>query len=340
MKKIINILLIGITLISGCTKKEQPKEKIFPVKVATLIPKSISSTITLAGTIDSKIHSWVNSPIEGSVSTLSVIEGDNVTSGEILCYIMSVDQQNILGQAQADYFQAKRDYEKSTENKDELMRKFKEAQERFELAKKLYKPMPVVSPIKGTVISKNIEVGSTVSIKQPIIEIADLKKLIVKSSVSEEYISKIKLGQTSKIKVSSLGNSFISGKISVITPGIQIGSRTADIEISIPPDTRIRPGMTASVEIIVEQRQNALVIHQDALIVKPNGDKFVFIADNDKAKMVKIATGIESNTEVEVTSGLKEGDKIIILGQENLKDGVKIKFSEPIKPEIKKDKSR
>ena len=56
--------------------------------------------------------------------------------------------------------------------------------------------------------------------------------------------------------------------------------------------------------------------------------------------MVKITTGIESNTEVEVTSGLKEGDKIIILGQENLKDGAKIKSPEATNPEAKDDKKR
>jgi multidrug efflux pump subunit AcrA (membrane-fusion protein) len=341
MRKIINILLLVIVFVSGCAKKEQPMEKAFPVKVTTLMPKTISSTIVLAGTVSSKIQSWVSSPVEGSVSSLNVVEGNDINSGAILCYIMPVDQQNILGQAQADYEQAKIDYEKSTDqNKDELTRTLKGAQGRLESAKILYKTIPVVSPIKGTVISKNIEVGSNVSIKQPVIEIADLKQLIVKSAVSEEFISKMKLGQTVKVKIHSLGNSFLTGKISVITPGIRTESRTADIEISIPQDTRFRPGMTASIEIIVEQRQNALVIPQDILIVKPNGDKYVFVAIGDTAKIAKITTGIESNTEVEVISGLKEGDKIIILGQENLKDGAKIKSPEATNPEAKDDKKR
>lgn len=337
MKKIINILLIVTVFVSACAKKEQPKEKAFPVKIATLMPKSISSTIILAGTVDSKIHSLVSSSVEGRVSSLNVIEGENVNSGEILCYIMPVDQQNVLGQAQADYEQAKMEYEKSTgKEKDELITKLNEAKERFELAKKLYKPIPVVSPIKGTVISKNIEVGNNVSVKQQLIEIADLKQLIIKSSISEEYISKIKLGQTVKVKIHSLGDSPLSGKISVITPGVRTESRTADIEVSIPPNTMVRPGMTATLEIVIEQKQNTLVIPQDILIVKPNGDKYVFVAEMDKAKMVKITTGIESNTEVEVTSGLKEGDKVVILGQENLNNGVKIKLPETGKSDKQK----
>jgi len=337
MKKIVNVLLVVILFVSACTKKEQSKEKVFPVKVATLIPKSISSTITLAGTVDSKVHSWVYSPVEGSVSSLNVVEGDNVSSGQILCYIMPVDQQNILGQAQADYEQAKVDYENAPEQeKDELAKKLNEAKERLDSAKKLYKPIPVVSTITGTIISKNIEVGSNVSVKQPLIEIAGLKRLIVKSAVSEEYLSRVKLGQSVKVKIHSLGDNFLIGKISVITPGVRAESRTADIEVSIPQDKRILPGMTATIEIITEQKQNALVVPQDILIVKPNGDKYVFVVDSDTAKMVKIAAGIESNTEIEIISGLKEGDKVVILGQENLKDGVKVKLPEPGKSENQK----
>jgi len=329
-----NILLVVMLFVSACAKKEQSKEKVFPAKVDVLLPKSISSTIMLAGTVDSKIHSWVTSPVEGSVSSLNVVEGDNVSSGQILCYIMPADQQNILGQAQADYEQAKIDYEKSTgQEKDELAKKLNEAKERLDSAKKLYKPIPVVSPIKGTVISKNIEVGSNVSIKQSLIEIADLKQLIIKSAVSEESVSKIKLSQSVKVKIHSFGNNFLIGKISVITPGVRTESRTADIEVSIPQDTRVRPGMTATLEIITEQKQNVLVVPQDVLIVKPNGDKYVFVVGSDTAKMVKVAAGIESNTEVEIISGLKEGAKVVILGQENLKDGVKIKIPEAGKPE-------
>ena len=338
MKKTINVLLVVILFVSACAKKEQSKEKVFPVKVATLMPKSISSTITLAGTVDSKVHSWVSSPVEGSVSSLNVVEGDNVNSSQILCYIMPVDQQNILGQAQADYEQAKMDYEKSTgQEKDELANRLNEAKERLDSAKKLYKPIPVVSPIKGTVISKNIEVGSNVSVKQPLIEIADLKQLIIRSAVSEESVSRIRLGQSVKAKIHSLGDNFLIGKISVITPGVRTESRTADIEVSIPQDTRVQPGMTATIEIITEQKQNALVVPQDVLIVKPNGDKYVFVADSDTAKMNKVVTGIESNAEIEIISGLKAGDKVVILGQENLKDGVKIKIPATGKPETKKE---
>jgi len=262
--------------------------------------------------------------VEGSINSLNVAEGDNVNPGKILCYIMPVDQQNILGQAHADYEHIKEGLGKAEELKD--------AEGRLESAKKLYKPIPVVSPIAGTIISKSIEVGSNVSIKQSIMEIADLNKLIIKSAISEGSVSKIKLGQGVKVRMNSLREGIFPGKLSVITPGIRSESRTADIEISIAHDLKARPGMTASIEIIVEQKQNILAIPQDIMTVKPNGDKYVFLAENDTAKMIKVTTGIESNTEIEIISGLNIGDKVVVMGQENLKDGAKIKLPEASKP--------
>jgi len=329
VRKGLLILMAFITLICGCAKKEPVKEKVFPVKVMELKPKTVSSTIVLAGTVDSKAHAWVNSTIEGIVESLTVAEGSQVSSGQILCYIMSVEHQNLLGQAQADYEEAKKEYENAVdEEKAVFLKKLEAAETRLNTAKNLYKPVPVVSPIDGTVIAKNVEVGNTVSTKQPIIEIADTKQLIVKSAVSELYISTIKKGQEVKVKLHSLKDAILPARVSVITPGIRLETRTADIEVALAPDERIRPGMTASLEVIAEKKDNVLAVPQDALIIKPNGEKFVFIAENDTAKMVKITTGIESNTEIEVTSGLKPNEKVIVLGQDILKDGVKVKISE------------
>jgi multidrug efflux pump subunit AcrA (membrane-fusion protein) len=329
MRKIVNVLLLIIVFVSGCAKKEQSKEKVFPVKVEKVQPATIASTIVVAGTVDSKVHTWITAPIEGSIYALKTAEGIDVRSGAILCYIMPSEQQNMLGQAEMDYEQAKGEYENAAENdKVELQERLQEVESRLSSAKRLYKPMPIVSPIGGTVISKTIEIGNNVAVKQPLIEIADIRQLIVKSAVSEDYISKVRLGQTVKIKLHSLQNDIMDGIISVITPGIQLESRTANIEIALSYNKRIKPGMTASIEIAIDQKQNALVVPQDSLIVKSNGDQYLFVADSDTARMVKVRTGIESNIKIEITEGLKVGDKVIVIGQENLKDGVRIKIPE------------
>lgn len=325
------VLLIAAIL--SCTKKEPIQEKLFPVSIVTLKPKTINSTISVAGTVDSKVCAWVNSPTEGTVEALKVVEGQKVSAGQILCHVMPTDYYNMLGQASAEYESAKSELESAPDTeKDGYEKRLKAAEERLVSARNLYKSTPVVSPVNGTVLSKNIETGSNVSIKQPLIEIADLRKLIVRSAISEEYVSKVKLGQEVAVRLHSSGK-ILKGKILVITPGIRLESRTAGIEVSIPTDETIRPGMSASLDITISSKDNVLAIPQDAMIVKPDGEKFVFIVEDGLAKIRKITTGIESNTEAEVIAGLEEGDNLVILGQDNLKDGVKVKLTEPGKSE-------
>ena len=328
--------ILWVITTSSCAKKEAVQKKFLPVSVITLKPKTISSTISAAGTVDSKVHVWINSPIEGTVEALKVVEGQKVAAGQILCYVMLADYYNMLGQASAEYESAKSDFESAPDTeKDKYEKRLKAAEERLISARKLYKSTPVVSPINGTVLSKNIETGTNVSTKQPLIEIADLRKLIVRTAISEENVSRVKLGQEVAVRLHSL-DKILKGKISVITPGIRLESRTASIEVSIPPDTTVRPGMSASLDITLMSKDNVLAIPQDAMIVKPDGGKFVFIVEGDIAKLKKIATGLESNTEIEVTSGLNENDKVVVLGQDNLKDGVKVEITEPGKSEKQK----
>jgi multidrug efflux pump subunit AcrA (membrane-fusion protein) len=82
-------------------------------------------------------------------------------------------------------------------------------------------------------------------------------------------------------------------------------------------------------------KNNAVVLPQDALVVKPDGSKFVFIVEDSKAIMTKVETGIEANEKIEILNGVKFGQKVIIAGQENLKDGSKVKISETERKEGK-----
>lgn len=329
MRNLTLFVLVSIFLISGCSKPVQQAEKIFPVKIMALKPQTIQSTIKTSGLADSKSHSIIGSPVEGSVYSLNVVEGQHVGAGEILCSIMPLDQQNMLGQVKADYEQAKREFENSSpEDSDMKQKTFAEAEENLASAKKLYKPFPVASPISGMVISKNIEPGNNVSLKQQLMEIANIDKMIVKTAVSEEYLGHIYQGQKVRVTINAFPENTLDGTITVITPKVRLDTGTSDIEISISGSKGVRPGMTAEIEIVVARKENVIVIPQDALIIKPDGGIYVFIAETNSARMIKISTGLESNTDVEVLSGLKNGDSLIVMGQDNLKDGSKIKLPE------------
>jgi membrane fusion protein, multidrug efflux system len=337
MKRRIFTLLLLVTALAGCKNSGSPEEKIFPVETERVSAGYIASTMTVMGTVDSKVHAWVQSTTEGSIQSLMVFEGNYVQEGQILCYIMSPDNQNMLGQARLEYERMKTELNNDTRGDDQI--KTREAEKEYALAKNLFKPVPVVSPVSGTVISKTIENGSTVSVKQPLIEIADMNRLMVKTAVSEDIIAKLRHGQSVKVRLYAESEKTISGTISVITPGINFQTRTAGIEVAIPQGSEIRPGMTCSVEFVTASRSGAISLPLEAVLTDIKGGKRVFAVKEGKAVSISIVTGIENNTRVEILSGVNAGDEIVVLGQENLKEGAKVKMARTGEKEEKAEKT-
>jgi len=326
MKKVFVSVLTLLTvaaLLTGCHKKEAPAPKIPGVKTVTLAPASITSSITLSGTVESKARAWLISPADGAVMAINKEEGDAVAKGDVLVLIMPLEQQNLLGQSKSEYDEAKKAADAGAAGSEASL---KTASELYEAAKKLYKPFPVASPVDGVVILRKIDIGENVSARQNLLAVADLTRLVVKTAVSEQYAGRLKKGQGVKVKIEGAGGNF-AGQISLVSPGINSESRTADIEIKLPQNQRLRPGMAAEIELAVASSQNSIVLPQDALVVKPNGAKFVFVIKDLKAVMTKVETGIEANEKVEIVKGLEFGQAVAVVGQENLKDGAQVKIA-------------
>ncbi|MGQ9842712.1 MAG: efflux RND transporter periplasmic adaptor subunit [Spirochaetota bacterium] len=344
MKRVIvSIILIVLTLFlaSGCKQKTKQEEKIIPVKTVIIKPGDIFSYVSVMGIVDSKIHTWIKATTEGFVKSLTVKEGSYVHEGQIVCYIMPVDSQNMLGQANVEFTIAKREYENAdASNKEMVKARYEEAKKILESSYNLYKPVPAVSPVSGTVLSKTIENGTMVSLKQNLVEIADLRKLIVRASLPEELIAKVKVGDTVAVRVQNDSNEIhLAGRISVITYGINPISKTEGVEITILPHLILKPGMTSVVDFITDRRSATIVVPVESILVDYQGNKKVFIVKDGKAVEKTVVTGIESNTQIEIRKGLSFGDELVVLGHENCKDGIKVKVVNQNQEKLKKKKS-
>jgi len=323
MKKLLIILpVLPLLFLSACTKKESGGTKVPGVRVAQVLPKTISRTIIVSGTVESKSSAWLIAPTDGIISEILKNEGDSVRQGDIVCLIMPLEQHNMIGQAKADYELAVKE-KSDSQSADKLTI----ALQRYEAAKKLYKPVPVASPITGTVILRNdIDVGENVNARQNLMAIADMGRLIVKTAVSETYSELVSVGTPVKVKTGGLSVSF-DAAVALASPGVNPESRTFDMEIKLPQHAGIKPGMTATVEIAVKSKKGTLAVPQDALVVKPDGSKYVFTVADSKAKLRKVTVGLENNQEIEVTEGLSAGDSVVVMGAEGLKDGISVKIS-------------
>jgi HlyD family secretion protein len=212
------------------------------------------------------------------------------------------------------------------------------------------------SPIDGIVTSLQVEEGETAIIgtmNNPgtvMLTIADLSVMEVEVEVDETDVIGVALGQDANVRVDAMPDTVFKGKVTEIgSSAIQKSNLSAstqeskDFKVVVTlddPARKLKPGLSASADIIVAQRQNALAVPISSLVLreKPNADKNapaaareeegVYAVDAQRVKFVPVDKGITGGMMIEVTSGLKEGQEIVTgpyAALRELKDGVLIK---------------
>ena len=119
--------------------------------------------------------------------------------------------------------------------------------------------------------------------------------------------------------------SIFSGKIKLINPRIDVQSGTVKVTVEVSDKSmKLKPGMFVEVKIIVGEKENIIVIPRKCLIYKRD-KKYVFVFNKGKVLKREVDSGISEGGDIEIVSGLKEDEKIIIVGVEALKDGQRVK---------------
>ncbi|MBE6066405.1 MAG: efflux RND transporter periplasmic adaptor subunit [Clostridium lundense] len=189
----------------------------------------------------------------------------------------------------------------------------------------------VRAPIDGFVTSLNIEVGETSSNMQAPITISSLNKVYVKVNVTENIINKIKSGDKVTANFSALNNKEFVGTISTITPAANSTTQLFDVNIEIDnKDNIIKAGMFANVKFSTSAKNNALIVKSEAVLQKEDKN-IVYIVKNNKTIEKQVSIGIDNGDFAEITSGLAQGDKVVIKGQHYVENDQKVKVVEGVK---------
>lgn len=190
----------------------------------------------------------------------------------------------------------------------------------------------IVAPQKGTVMTKNIEVGSYLQPGTQIMEIGDQESLYLESDVLVSEIGKVKIGNRVEISHRDLGIEGVAGTVRKIHPqafskisDLGIEQKRVKVEMDIDSTVAgIQPGYDMDVKIVVNSREDALLIPENA-IFKQNGKDYVFVNENTRAVLREIQKGIESRRRTEILAGLHEGEEVILSPSEKLEEGSIVK---------------
>lgn len=187
----------------------------------------------------------------------------------------------------------------------------------------------VVAPFSGVINRRYVEVGQWVRQGDPVAEIVQLDPLYVRTGVPEAVLSRIKAGDKAHISIDALGGREIEATVAEILPVADAESRTFPVRLRVEnPEHQLLPGMFARATFS-QQDDSWLVVSKDALL-RVRGQPMLVVADNGQARTVPVTLGAADDQLQAVRGeGLREGDQVIIRGNEGLRDGMPVQVLGP-----------
>ena len=278
-------LLFASTLfLVSCSPKKDP------LKTVIVARGDIIAQISTTGTVMPRNRLEIKPPIAGRVDKVLVDEGQWVKKGQVLAWMSSSERAALLDAA------------------------YSEGEESLVYWKQVYKAAPIIAPLNGFIIKREVEAGQSVSTDDAILVMAD--RLIVKAQVDETDIGGIKLGQKAQIVIDAYPDEEIAGKVGHIDYESQIVNNVTIYEVDVVPKTTpsfLRSGMSATVNFILSEKKDVLMLPL-TVVKAANGNSNVFLKVDDAKdpKLVRITTGVEGTTSVEVVSGLAHEDEVLV----------------------------
>lgn len=194
----------------------------------------------------------------------------------------------------------------------------------LEIAKETLEDFEVNSPISGIVAARNIEYGEMANSSLPSFSIVDIDTVYLEVNIPEKYINRISLNQQVSVNIEAVGDKAYNGTITNISPTADEQTYTYAVRIEIAnKDGAVKGGMFARAEFAFEGKKSAVVIPRNALELEGN-QWYALTVEGDIVKKVYVTIGIDNGKEVEVVSGLQEGQQLIVKGKEYVEDGEQV----------------
>ncbi len=205
----------------------------------------------------------------------------------------------------------------------------KEAAAKLELAQARLNETIITAPFAGTITKVYVRQGDMAAMKAPLLEMADLSSLVVRCAAPEANASEVRTGMKAQVNLDAMPGKALAAEVVRVFPELDPRMRTRTVELSVQDPAELAPGMFGRVRLIIESVPNAVTVPVQAVMVTPAGLQAAFVAIEGKAAQRKVETGIEEGGRIQIISGLTPGEKVIVSGQEKLKDGAEIRLPGP-----------
>jgi membrane fusion protein (multidrug efflux system) len=325
-------------------KELDPQEKIPLITTFSVEEGLFEHYVELQGNVSTKQNIVIYPEYAGTLLTVYVKEGQNVTKGQVLAKIDDGGLSQQLAQLKIQTALAKTTFERQERLWNQKIgseiqylqsKATYEAQQQAvnQFQQQIGKTV-VRAPFSGTIDDVITDQGSVVAPGQsPLFRIVNLNDMYIETEVPETYISNVSIGKEVLVDFPVLGKT-MNAKVRQTGDFINPANRTFKVEVAIPnTDGNIKPNLTAKLKINDYTNAKAILIPQSIISENAEGQQYVYtIIDKNegvaKAKRVIIKTGKTQGDFIEVLSGLENGNEIIQEGARSVKDNQEVKILE------------
>jgi HlyD family secretion protein len=310
--------------------------------------------LTATGYLVANKQSKITPKISGKVVRINFDTGTKVRRGDVLAVLESTNLQAQLDEAEASLGEAQREYDRqsalwrtgvtSRALVDSAQAQLKAANARVAQIRINMQDMIVRAPFDGTIATKNTEVGeviSSVTMGQvagtlpagAICTLVDLKTLEVEADVNEGSIGQLREGQPAEVTVDAFPGQKWKGVLRQIIPTADRAKAIVKVKVAIvDPAERLLPEMSSSVSFLNNARTDA-ELHEPARIwistaALIDGNRVAIVGADKHVKLRSVTTGALRENRIEITGGLREGDRIVTTNADALRDGQLIRVNE------------
>ncbi|HZA66557.1 MAG TPA: efflux RND transporter periplasmic adaptor subunit [Geminicoccaceae bacterium] len=306
-----------------------------PVETAPVQVGPIQRRLTAVGSLRSNESVIVRPEVAGRIAEIRFDEGERVTKGQPLVVLDDSIYRAEVEEVQASLELSRANHERAidllqrgagtTKARDEALARLRADEAALQLAKAHLDKMVIAAPFEGVVGLRKVSVGDFVNVGQDMVNLEQIDPLKADFRVAEVYLGAVRPGQRIELGVDAFPGETFAGEVYAIDPLIDESGRSVVLRARLPnPDDRLRPGLFARVTLVLNERNDAIQVPEQALV--PQGqDQFVFRVVDGKAALTRVEVGIRREGMVEITEGLGPEDEVVTAGQLKVRDGAPVK---------------
>ncbi|OYU83094.1 MAG: efflux transporter periplasmic adaptor subunit [Flavobacterium sp. BFFFF2] len=335
-------LQADVATIEGALAKLDIRQDEQLVDLQTVKDTIFTHYLEIQGSVNTKENILVQPEFSGTLRSLLVKAGQHVSKGQLLGTIDDAGLSQQLAGLENQYSLAQTTFERQKNLWNQKIGseiQFLQAKTQMVAAQKgvaqlkaQLEKTQIRAPFSGTIDEVFVERGQVVAPSmQGLMRIVNLGNMYVSTSVPENYVSKVKVGTTVQVYLSSLQKTY-PGKVRQVGNFINPTNRSFGIEVSVPnPSNLLRPNQVAKLQIVDYRNPKTIVVPAGVILEDAKGEKYVYVAENvtgktATAKKRSVKVGMTAGNGTEIMSGLQAGDQIVTDGFDTLSEGMKLIF--------------